>query len=101
MDISTIAQTLLSSQQQQDNTNNGNNNNATMDIQLLDQLVAAAYDPHHSQRNVANQALMQLLEVPTIWTSADSMIEQAQNPNTRFFGLQVLDQVIQTRYVCN
>ena len=70
-----------------------------MDIALLDQLVAAAYDPHHSQRNVANQALMQLLEVPTLWQSADSMIEQAQNPNTRFFGLQVLDQVIQTRYV--
>jgi exportin-1 len=40
---------------------------------------------------------MQLQEAPELWQMADSIIEQSQNPNSRFFGLQVLDDAIKTR----
>ena len=68
------------------------------DINLLDQLVGAAYDPISPHRAQANKALMQLQESPDLWQKADGIIEQSQNPNSRFFGLQVLDDAIKTRY---
>ena len=67
------------------------------DITLLDQLVAAAYDPSSPHRSVANKALMQLQEAPDLWLKADDMMERSTNPNTKFFGLQVLDDAIKTR----
>jgi hypothetical protein len=69
------------------------------DINLLDQIVGAAYDPISPHRAQANKALMQLQEAPELWQMADTIIEQSQNPNSRFFGLQVLDDAIKTRYV--
>ena len=69
------------------------------DINLLDQIVAAAYDPISPHRAQANKALMQLQEAPDLWQMADTIIDQSQNPNSRFFGLQVLDDAIKTRYV--
>jgi exportin-1 len=67
------------------------------DIHLLDRVVGAAYDPVSPHRAKANKALMQLQESPDLWQKADSIIEQSQNPNSRFFGLQVLDDAIKTR----
>ena len=67
------------------------------DISLLDQIVGAAYDPVSPHRAQANKALMQLQESPELWRTADKIIEQSQNPNSRFFGLQVLDDAIKTR----
>ena len=69
------------------------------DVGLLDQVVGAAYDPVSPHRAAANKALMQLQEAPDIWQAADSIIEKAQNPHSRFFGVQVLDDAIKTRYV--
>jgi hypothetical protein len=69
------------------------------DVSMLDQLVAAAYDPVSPQRNEANKALMQLQEHPDIWQKADAIMEQSQNGSARFFGLQVLDDAIKTRCV--
>jgi hypothetical protein len=73
--------------------------NGEFDINLLDQVVSAAYDPVSPHRAQANRALMQLQESPDLWQRADGIIEQSQNPNSRFFGLQVLDDAIKTRYV--
>ena len=67
------------------------------DVNALDQIVGAAYDPVSPHRAEANKALMQLQEAPDLWQMADSIIEQSQNPNSRFFGLQVLDDAIKTR----
>ena len=67
------------------------------DIAVLDQLVSAAYDPVNPQRSAANKALMQLQEAPDLWTKADEIIEKSVNPQTRFFGLQVLDDAVKTR----
>jgi exportin-1 len=69
------------------------------EISLLDQVVGAAYDPISPHRRQANKALMQLQESPELWQKADAIIEQSQNPNSRFFGLQVLDDAIKTRCV--
>jgi hypothetical protein len=74
--------------------------NGEFDIGLLDKVVGAAYDPISPHRAQANKALMQLQESPDLWQRADGIIEQSQNPNSRFFGLQVLDDAIKTRYVC-
>mmetsp|Transcript_51449 Transcript_51449/g.57458 ORF Transcript_51449/g.57458 Transcript_51449/m.57458 type:complete len:1095 (-) Transcript_51449:368-3652(-) len=83
-DLQAIAQKLIS----------GDN----FDINLLDQIVGAAYDPISPHRAQANKALMELQESPELWRTADSIIEQSQNPNSRFFGLQVLDDAIKTRW---
>lgn len=68
------------------------------DAALLDQVMTAAYDPISPHRSAANKALMQLQEAPDVWTKADGIIEQAKNPQSRFFGLQLLDDAIRTRY---
>lgn len=67
------------------------------DVALLDNVVAAVYDPRSTQQNAANKALMTLQENPDIWTKADAILEKATNPQTRFFGLQILDDAIRTR----
>jgi exportin-1 len=84
LDVQAVTQKLLS----------GGDN---FDITLLDQVVGAAYDPVSPHRAQANKALMQLQESPDLWQKADGIIEQSQNPNSRFFGLQVLDDAIKTR----
>ena len=69
------------------------------DVDVLDQLVTAAYDPISPHRAAANKALMQLQEAPDLWTKADAIIENSKIPQCRFFGLQVLDDAIKSRYV--
>ena len=73
--------------------------NTEFDVSLLDNLIAAAYDPSSPHRAAANRALMTLQESPDLWTKADAILEKAQNANSRFFGLQILDDTIRTRYV--
>uniref|UniRef100_A0A7S3Q1F7 Importin N-terminal domain-containing protein n=1 Tax=Chaetoceros debilis TaxID=122233 RepID=A0A7S3Q1F7_9STRA len=68
------------------------------DIALLDNVVATVYDPRSTQQIAANKALMTLQENPDIWTKADAILEKATNPQTRFFGLQILDDAIRTRW---
>lgn len=69
------------------------------DVNVLDQIMAAAYDPISPHRSAANKTLMQLQEAPDIWTKADAIIESAANAQSRFFGLQILDDAIRTRWV--
>ena len=73
-------------------------NGKDFDITVLDQIVAAAYNPMDPNRSAANQFLMQLQEAPDLWQQADSIIEKATNPNARFFGIQVLDDAIKSRW---
>jgi len=70
----------------------------TFDVQVLDQIVKVAYDPSNPHRSAANKALMQLQEAPDLWTKADDMMEKSINHQTKFFGLQVLDDAIKTRW---
>ena len=67
------------------------------DVSLLDDIVAVAYSPTDPDRAIANKALMALQEAPDVWMRADAILERAQNPQSRYFGLQVLDDAIRTR----
>ena len=71
----------------------------TFDVAALDQVVQATYDPVSPHRAASNKVLMQLQEMPDLWVKADAIIENAQHAQTRFFGLQTLDEAIKTRYV--
>lgn len=72
--------------------------NIEFDIALLDKVVSTAYDPSNPQRSAANDVLMKLQENPDLWTKADGILERAQNPQSRFFGLQILDDAIRVRW---
>lgn len=69
-----------------------------LDISKLDQIITSAYNPSDPNRALANKTLMQLQESPDLWTKADAIIEQANSSAARFFGLQVLDDAIKTRW---
>jgi len=75
-----------------------NPNEDDFDVSLLDDVVNAAFSPTDPNRAVANKTLMALQETPDVWTKADAILERAQNPQSRFFGLQVLDDAIRTRW---
>ena len=68
-----------------------------IDVALLDDVVTAAYSPADPNRALAHKTLMALQEAPDVWTKADAILEKARNPQSRFFGLQVLDDAISTR----
>ena len=72
-------------------------NAAEFDVLTLDKIVATAYDPVSPHRGAANKALMTLQESAEVWTKADAILEKSQNPQCRFFGLQILDDAIKTR----
>ena len=67
-------------------------------VGALDAVITAAYNPIDPNRSVANKTLMQLQEAPDLWTKADAIIEQAGTAQARFFGLQLLDEAIKTRW---
>ena len=66
-----------------------------LDVALLEDVVAATYDPHNPNQAAANRILMAMKEIPEMWTRADAILEQATTPQARFFGLQILDDAIQ------
>lgn len=70
------------------------------DVPMLDQIIAAFYTPgaDPTMRSEAEKVMTSLQEHELMWTRADAILEQSQNPNTKFFALQVLDGVIKYRW---
>eukprot|EP00611_Tribonema_gayanum_P030255 TRINITY_DN8353_c0_g1_i1.p1 TRINITY_DN8353_c0_g1~~TRINITY_DN8353_c0_g1_i1.p1 ORF type:complete len:1092 (+),score=466.29 TRINITY_DN8353_c0_g1_i1:336-3611(+) len=68
------------------------------DLALLDQVVTATYDPHNPQQQQANRLLMQLKDHKEMWTRSKDILEGNASPQTKFFGLQILDDVVQTQW---
>jgi len=68
------------------------------DVEVLDQIVAAAYEPRHPERAVANEVLMKLRERSNAWSHADQIIEKSTLQQGRYFGLMALDDAINTRW---
>ena len=68
------------------------------DIDLLDQIVAIAYDGAHPNRSAANDFLVKMKEHPEMWRRADAILEGSKQATSRYFGLQVLDSAISTRW---
>ncbi len=72
--------------------------NHPLDVNLFDQVVQATYDPHHPQQAEANNLLMRIKEHPQMWSRADAILEGAGTPQGQFFGLQLLEDVIITKW---
>ena len=68
------------------------------DIELLDQIVAIAFDPANPQRAAANDCMVRLKDHPDMWKRADAILEASSSPETKFFGLQVLGDAIDIKW---
>ncbi|RYG63928.1 hypothetical protein EON64_14990, partial [archaeon] len=68
------------------------------DCELLEQLVAIAMDSNHPQRSAANEFLVKIKDHPDMWRRADAILEQSKQATTKFFGLQVLTEAINTHW---
>jgi len=68
------------------------------DSSLLEQIVSIAMDGLHPQRPAANEFLVRMKEHPDMWKRADAILETSKQLATKFFGLQVLSETINTRW---
>jgi exportin-1 len=68
------------------------------DVTLLDQICAIAMDGLHPQRPAASQFLCTLKDHPEMWKRADAILETSKELASKFFGLQVLSETINTRW---
>ncbi|XP_075225600.1 exportin-1 emb [Lycorma delicatula] len=72
--------------------------NQKMDISLLDKVVMAMYSGIGEQQRVAQELLTALKEHPDAWTRVDTILEFSSNQQTKYYALQILEQVIKTRW---
>ena len=68
------------------------------DTALLDQITSIAMDGLHPQRPAANEFLVRMKDHPDMWKRADAILESSKQMTTKFFGLQVLSETINTRW---
>lgn len=69
-----------------------------LDISLLDKIVECLYTSQGEQLRLAQDILTTLREHPDAWTRVDSILEFSQNQRTKFYALQILEEVIKTRW---
>lgn len=72
--------------------------NQKFDIGLLDRVVGSLYQGQGQQHEIAKKVLQQLKEHPDSWMKVDSILETSNNQETKFYALQILDNVIRTRW---
>jgi exportin-1 len=73
------------------------NFNEPLDVGLLDRVVAAM-NGRPEDVVAAQKVLAQFKEHPQSWTRVDTILEYAQNPATKYFALQILEDLIKTRW---
>lgn len=69
-----------------------------LDITLLDTVVGSMYDGKGDTQRVAQEVLTTLKEHPDAWTRVDTILEFSTNQQTKYYALQILEQVIKTRW---
>ncbi|KAI7369464.1 hypothetical protein KC336_g16054, partial [Hortaea werneckii] len=69
-----------------------------MTMDDLDATVRAFYEGRGEQQKAAQATLNQFKENPDSWLMVDKILQDAQYPQTKYLGLQVLDNVIMTRW---
>ncbi|XP_025103585.1 exportin-1-like [Pomacea canaliculata] len=69
-----------------------------LDIQLLDSVVACMYAAEGEQQRIAQEVLTRLKEHPDSWTRVDTILEFSANQQTKYYALQILENVIKTRW---
>jgi exportin-1 len=68
------------------------------DSALLDQIVLIAMDGSHPQRVAANEWLVKMRDESEMWRRADAIFDQSKEIATKFYGLQVLSETINTKW---
>ncbi|KAL9602240.1 MAG: hypothetical protein Q9219_001964 [cf. Caloplaca sp. 3 TL-2023] len=69
-----------------------------MSVAELDQTVQSFYEGRGEVQKQAQNTLNQFRENPDAWLLVDKILEEASYPQTKYIGLQVLDNVIMTRW---
>ncbi|XP_018334478.1 exportin-1 [Agrilus planipennis] len=72
--------------------------NQKLDIGLLDSVVVSMYAGNGETQRVAQEVLTTLKEHPDAWTRVDTILEYSTNQQTKYYALQILEQVIKTRW---
>jgi len=68
-------------------------------VQMLDHVVTLMYSSADTQRKIAHEILTQVKNHPDSWRVVDTILATSQSPDTKFFALQVLANVIATRWL--
>ena len=68
------------------------------DIELLDQITAISMDGLNAQRPRANDFLVTLKDNPEMWKRADAILETSKQEGSKFFALQLLSDMINTKW---
>lgn len=69
-----------------------------LDISLLDSVVGCLYNGEGQSQRIAQNVLTALKEHPDSWTRVDTILEYSQNQQTKYYALQILENVIKTRW---
>ncbi|CAG2121412.1 unnamed protein product, partial [Medioppia subpectinata] len=69
-----------------------------LDINLLDSVVNCMYGGEGAQQRVAQEILTTLKEHPDAWTRVDTILEFSGNQETKYYALQILENLIKTRW---
>ncbi|KAF2461640.1 CRM1 C terminal-domain-containing protein [Lineolata rhizophorae] len=67
-------------------------------IEELDNTVRTFYEGRGNDQKLAQASLNQFRENPDAWLLVDKILQEAQYEQTKYLGLQVLDNVIMTRW---
>ncbi|CAJ1394899.1 unnamed protein product [Effrenium voratum] len=68
-------------------------------VQMLDHVVTLMYSGDQAQRKLAHEVLTQVKVHPDSWFAVDTILATSQSPDTKFFALNVLENVICTRWM--
>ncbi|KAJ1371989.1 hypothetical protein KIN20_034041 [Parelaphostrongylus tenuis] len=69
-----------------------------LNVQLLDQVVTMMNRATGEEQKLANMILVELKENPNSWTKVDAILEYSDLAETKYFALQILESVIQTKW---
>ncbi|CAJ0566524.1 unnamed protein product, partial [Mesorhabditis spiculigera] len=69
-----------------------------LNVQLLDKVVTMMNQGTGDEQRQANCVLVELKENPNSWTKVDAILEFSSLAETKYFALQILESVIQTRW---
>lgn len=69
------------------------------DVERLDRVMHCFHNPKdEAERGRAQQALVKFRKLPQAWRKVDAILEQARLEQTKFLGLQILEDLIKFRW---
>ena len=69
-----------------------------LDINLLDTVVQCMYNGNGDEQSSAEKILTTFKEHPEAWTKVDTILEFSTNQQTKYYALQILENLIKSRW---